>query len=116
MKPRLIWPMIIIVSSFGIGVSVWLNIESPLRAALAFWFLLVCPGMALVRLLQLRDLLIELTLAIALSIALSTLVSEAMLMTQRWSSKGALAVLVGVSLSGAALQIYRLGRDANETS
>jgi uncharacterized membrane protein len=110
MNRDLAWPAIIIVSSFGIGVSIWRDIESPIRPALTFWFLLVCPGMALVRLLQLKDFLIELTLAIALSIALGTLVSEAMLVTQHWSSQGALAVLIGVSLSGAVLQIYRSRR------
>ena len=104
------WPIIIIVSSLGISLTVWLNIESPIRSGLAFWFLLVCPGMALVRLLRLKDRLIEWTLAIALSIALSTLVSETMLLTQQWSFKATLAVLIVVSLSGAALQIYHARR------
>lgn len=108
MNRAMVWPSVVIVSSIGIGLVVWLDLKSPMRSALAFWFLLLCPGMALVGLLQLKDLLMELTLAIALSIALSTLVSEAMLVTQRWSSAGALATLIGVSLGGAGLQIYRL--------
>jgi len=79
--------------------------SSSFRVAIVFWFMLVCPGMAFVRLLHLRGPIVELTLAIALSIALDTIVAESMVLAKRWSPQWglvALAVLCGV---GAVIQI-----------
>jgi heme/copper-type cytochrome/quinol oxidase subunit 4 len=74
----------------------------------AFWFLLICPGMAFVRLLGIRERLTELIVAIALSMALDTAVSETMVLTKRWSPEWGLVVLIGMSAAGAALQIIML--------
>ena len=84
------------------------NIGPPIQAIVAFWFLLICPGMAFVRLLQIRERLPELIVAIALSMALDTVVSETMVLTKRWSPEWGLAVLIGMSAAGAALQIIIL--------
>jgi nucleoside recognition membrane protein YjiH len=81
---------------------------APVRPALVLWFFLICPGMAVVRLLGLKDHLTELTLAVALSIALDLIVAETMVLSNLWSPGGALWTLVGVSIFGAALQLTRL--------
>jgi len=67
--------------------------------------------MAIIRLLQLEDVLAELTLAVALSIALGTLVAGTMLYVGLWSPGWALGILLGVSVIGAACQLRpaRLG-------
>jgi hypothetical protein len=84
------------------------DIGPPIQAMVAFWFLLVCPGMSFVRLLQIEERLTELTVAIALSIALDTVVSETMVLTKRWSPEWGLFVLICMSVAGAALQIIML--------
>jgi hypothetical protein len=84
------------------------NIGPPIQDMVAFWFLLICPGMAFVRLLGIGDRLTELVVAIALSIALDTAVSEAMVLTKRWLPEWGLFVLICMSAAGAALQIIRL--------
>jgi hypothetical protein len=68
---------------------------------------MICPGMAFVRLLHIEDFVTELTLAIAFSIALSTIVAETMVLARIWSSEGGFWVLVSISLLGAALQIIK---------
>jgi hypothetical protein len=75
---------------------------------IVLWFFLLCPGMAFVRLLGIKDHLTELTLAVALSIALDLIVAETMVLSNLWSPRGALWTLVGVSICGAALQLTRL--------
>ncbi len=99
------WPIIIIASAIGAGLAMVGNIESPIRPVIAFWLLLICPGMAFVRLLHIEERLTELTLAIALSIAIDTIVAEAMLYAGVWSSELGLVVLICLSIVGVALQI-----------
>jgi uncharacterized membrane protein len=99
------WPLIIVISAVGLGVAVIADVGSPVRPALTFWFLFVCPGMAYVRLLQLNELWLELTLAVPLSIALNVAVSLLMLYTNTWAPGGALVMLIALSIVGVVLQL-----------
>jgi uncharacterized membrane protein len=99
------WPLIIVISAVGLGFAVIADVGSPVRPALSFWFLFVCPGMAYVRLLQLNELWLELTLAVSLSIALNVAVSLLMLYTNMWTPRGALVILIALSIVGAVLQL-----------
>jgi mannose/fructose/N-acetylgalactosamine-specific phosphotransferase system component IID len=101
------WPAIIIVSSIGVALAMVGDIEAPVRPLIAFWFLLICPGMAFIRLLHLQEWLTELTLAIALSLTMDTLVAEAMVLNHHWSPQWALFGLICLSLVGAALQVIK---------
>lgn len=105
LRRRLWWPAIIIASAIGAGLFALGDIESPFRPLIAFWFLLICPGMAFVRLLHIRERLTELTLAIALSMAFNVIVSEALVLARMWSFKWGLVVLICISILGAVLQI-----------
>jgi hypothetical protein len=99
------WPAIIIVSSIAGGLAMAGDIGAPIRPLIAFWFLLICPGMAFIRLLHLQEWLTELTLAIALSLTVDTLVAEAMVLNHLWSPQGGLFGLICLSLAGAVLQL-----------
>jgi len=105
MKRNLIWPILIIVSAIFSGLLAWSDSESAIRPYLLAWFVLVCPGMAVVGLLRLRDLVTEIVLSIALSLALGTLVAELLVLTRQWSAPTVLAILIGISLVGAILQL-----------
>lgn len=107
--PALIWPAIIAASAIGTVLANLVEPVQPLRTVLAFWFLLVCPGMALVRLLRLSDPFAELAVAVALSLALDTAVGETLLFAGAWSAFSALAALATLSVGGAALQVAVLG-------
>jgi hypothetical protein len=100
-----LWPLVIILSSIGVSVVVLGDVHSPVRPLLTFWFLCLCPGMALVRLLDLEEGYIQLTLAIALSLVLDTAVATALLNAHRWSPAHTLALLAGLSLVGVALDV-----------
>jgi len=107
-----IWPAVIVLSAVLAALMMLIPEPSPLRAAAAFWFLLVCPGMAFVRLLRLHDALVEVSLAIALSIAIDIIVSETLVVSNSWSPGWALAIIALVSLVGVALQLRQAGLPA----
>ena len=83
MKKQILgWPLIIVGAGIAVVLMVAANLVSPLRPALVFGFLFVCPGMAFVRLLHLRNRFTEFMLAVALSLAIDTLVSEMLVLTR----------------------------------
>ena len=100
-----LWPIVITVSALSAGLFVFADIQSPLRAPVIWWFLLVCPGMAFVRALRFTDRIAVWSLAIALSLALDAIVAGLMLYAGMWSPPIGLAVLIGLSLIGVVLQL-----------
>ena len=102
MRHLIWWPIIISVSALVLVIVTITG--APFRPAVAFWFLLICPGMAFVRLLHIEDWVTEFTLAIALSIAINTLVSETMVLAHRWSPEIGLFALICISMLGATCQ------------
>jgi len=104
------WPAVIMASAVAVAAASIMQVGPPVRPMAAFWFLLVCPGMAFAPLLPIRDRLIQFGFAVALSIGLDGVVSEAMLYTGAWSYQGQLAVLIGICLVGTTLQIRRVVR------
>lgn len=104
------WPVIITVSILLTGVAG--NSDAGiLRAIITTWFLLICPGMAFVKLLRIEEQAIELVIALAVSIAMSTLVSEAMALANIWMPRIALVVLMGISGVGVMLQVITAPRN-----
>lgn len=105
MRNALWWPLIITVSALAAGALTFLDAMPAVRVVVGFWFLLVCPGMAYVRLLRIKAVFFELVLAIALSIAINTIVAQALLLTGNWSTKVALGIVIATSVTGAAIQM-----------
>lgn len=66
-------------------------------------FVLVCPGLAIVRLLELREPLLEAVLGITLSVSLAGLVAEMQLYLGAWSPAGTVAILVALTIGAALL-------------
>ena len=105
MRFQLIWPGVIVGSAVTSGLFFFLGLASPLRLILTLWFLLVCPGMAFVRLLRFDESYYEWTLAIALSISLDALVACILLYTGFWSIELGLSIVIMISLLGVLLQL-----------
>ena len=76
----------------------------PVRAAFTLSFLAVAPGLAVMGLLRLDDLLLELSLAVAVSLALETIVAMAMLVLEDWVPSTGLALLAALAAIGAIVQ------------
>lgn len=107
------WPGFILglaLASAGITLADW---QSPIRGVVVFAFLVLCPGMGLVRLLGLRDALAELALGVALSIALTTIVASLFMYAGFWSPLAVLLALLAISIGGALTQLRLLSRPAS---
>jgi len=100
------WPSIVAVASAAaVAITVYGDLDNPLRPAVVLWFLLAGPGTPLVRLLHLADPLTEVAIAVALSLALAMLVSVALLFAGAPSSALALAVLIAITVMGSAAHL-----------
>jgi hypothetical protein len=113
MSRNLFWPAVSVVLAAGSAVFVFTDIDFPLRPVFVLAFLLVCPGMALVRHLRIGGVA-ELTLGLALSFALDAIVPGTLLYAGAWSPGLGLLVLIGITLAAtfadiARLQLERLG-------
>lgn len=97
--------MVLITSTIVVDVLVFGNISSSLRPVIVVWFITVCPGLALVRLLRLSDGWSELALSTALSLSLSLGVALGLLYAGRWSDKTGVMILSVICLAGSALQL-----------
>lgn len=107
MMNKLRWPIAIIVVSLLVGILSWSHSTNVISPYLIFLFMLVIPGLAFTRLFRFNDLLTEIILAVALSIVISTILSEFMVLSHLWSPSAGFAVLVAISIYGAFLQIYK---------
>jgi competence ComEA-like helix-hairpin-helix protein len=101
------WPAVVAASAVLAVVVVLLGAWQPARAGVVAWFALAIPGGALVPLLRLRDVVAEVTLAIALSLALDVVVACTMLYSGVWSPPAGIVVLATVALAAAGLQARR---------
>jgi hypothetical protein len=96
-----IWPLILIGAAIATALLVYVTPGLPLRPYVVQAFLILCPGMALIRLLRLRDVAVEWTLAIALSIVLDGTVPTIQLYAHLWSPDVSLAILLGITVLAA---------------
>lgn len=100
-----LWPLVITVSALGVGMVSFWEVETPVRPAISLWFLVVCPGMALVRLLHLREGLTEWAIAIPLSLAIEAGVNEIMLYAGFWAPQWGLLVVMTITLLAVIPQL-----------
>jgi hypothetical protein len=96
--------MIITLSLLAAVAVIVIDAPQPLRAVVVLWFLTLCPGMAFVRLLHVKDAWAEWTLAIALSLAIDALVAIFILYVGLWSPIWILVVIAILTLAGVLFQ------------
>jgi hypothetical protein len=98
------WTLTIIVSAVAAVLVVLVPSDGQLRIVFILWFLLICPGMMLVRFLHLGEPLLEWVVALALSIAADSFVAGLLLYSGRWSTSSAFVILLATTTGGVLLQ------------
>ena len=88
------WSLSLLLSSAIVGLVTFVYPQVALRPIIVMWFVLVCPGMSIIRLLHLRDVAEEWGLAIALSCALAAIIASILMYAGRWSSGTTLMILI----------------------
>jgi hypothetical protein len=99
------WPIMILISVGVVIFFTFVNPGTPVQGIAVLWFVALCPGMSLVPLLKLDHFLIEVTLAIALSLSIDAIVVGIFLYSGYWSPPAMLWVLIALSLLGSILQL-----------
>ena len=115
MSRPLHWPLAITASGIALLGLVVADVDSPARVALALWFMLFCTGMSFAPLLSTGSAAAELTLGIALSLALDTVAATALLVAGGLSLTTGLIALEAICLTGCALQVWRSCRVRSAT-
>jgi hypothetical protein len=104
------WPLLVIALALAADLAVVADLGLPWRGIVVFAFLLLGPGMPFVQLLGIGGLGGELTLAIALSLAIDTIVAGVMVVARAWSAGIAFSILIAVAVAGALLDLYVMSR------
>jgi hypothetical protein len=93
-----VWPSLIVASAALACMLYATGQSSTLRAAVTLWFLLVCPGMAVVRYLDLPSWWVEILFAVAVSLVLAEAVTMALMYGGSWSAGRGLVVLSAMAV------------------
>ena len=84
------------------GALFALDLGGPVRYAAVVLFLLTCPGLAWARLLKLGDAGDLATVGIAMSVAMTVVVAQAMALAEWWSPGVGYLVLAAITAGGIA--------------
>lgn len=80
----------------------------PVRAAFTLAFLGIGPGLAIVGILRLDDLVAEFSLALAVSLSLDTLLATGMTLFGAWAPATGVLVMAAITVGGALIQVNQL--------
>lgn len=119
--------LVLALSGWAAFCAVELHAPLAVRVVVVFAFLCTCPGLALLRFVTPTDSLSHVTFAIALSVALDAIVSEAFAIGHAFQARDLLVVLAGATTFCALVTagrdlgfrlrvvdgLIRIGRDSN---
>jgi uncharacterized membrane protein len=91
-------------------LAVTLLVGQPIRTIVVFAFVLTGPGIAIIRLLPLRDPLEKAVLALALGMSLAALVAEAVAIAHVLRPTLALAILAALCTAAALTEMTRAAK------
>jgi hypothetical protein len=100
-------PLLLSAWSLTVAGLVFLDAPAAVRAPLTIGFVLVGPGLSIVRLVGVGQTLIEVMLATALSLALALLLAGTLLFAGVWSPRVTFALLLAITISGNLAETMR---------
>lgn len=103
--PAAVRATVTILSGLAAVAGVLGEVGAPVQPVLVLWFVLLCPGMAIVGLVRPSSLLFALTLSIAVSCALAVAVAQALLFAGAWSPVSGLIILAALTTIGAGADL-----------
>jgi len=96
------WPPVIIYLTLATHFTI---ASGTPNALIVYIFLLLCPGMAIIRLLDIKDPFVEWPFAIGLSIAINTVVSLLVILLSIGTLQTGFYFLAAISIIGSGIQI-----------
>jgi len=105
---RWLYPALIMLAVIVVSLTTFSYPAIAIRPFLIMIFLLVCPGLTVVRFFQLHEVIIEWLLALAFSIAIDAFVAGILAYAGRWSPINIFIVLLSFCLLGAIIQFVSM--------
>jgi hypothetical protein len=102
---RIAWPIVIIFSSLVALFAMFVLPDGLAKPWLIMWFLCICPGMAFVHFLNVKEIIVKLTLAVALSFSYDGLIAGVYLYAHSWSPP---AIMLTLTMSSIILVVIEL--------
>lgn len=103
------WPLVVALSATILVALLIAEVHGPVRVAVALWFVLTAPGMAIVPLLGDVTRTGAVPLVVAVSLVVSTAVTTAQLVVGELSWVASVVALVAICAVGCGLQLARAG-------
>ncbi len=105
MRRSWFWPLIILLSGIATELVIHLLPGQEITMLVTMWFLFVCPGMAFLRFFRLGTLVVEITIAVALSLSIDAVVTGIFLYAHAWNPTYTLLSLIICSSLAAIGQL-----------
>jgi hypothetical protein len=102
------WPFVVAALSVAITVVRIADIGPPIAPLIALVFVLFCPGLPYVRMLDVREPLTEAVMSVALSISIEALVSVPLLVASAWTADRMLAMAIAIAMFGAIAEVRHI--------
>ena len=110
------WPLTLMLSIIAVGLVTFVFTDVVVRPVIVMWFLFVCPGMAVMRFLHLKEVITEWALALALSFSIDAIIASILLYAGMWSPNAILILLmafccccvIGQALAGIMRMLDKL--------
>ena len=102
---KVLWPIIIVCSALAALMAMCVFPSLPERPLFIMWFLFICPGMALVRFFHVKELVVKLSLAVALSFSIDGIVVGIYLYAGHWSPLAMMLTLVVSSIVAVVIEL-----------
>ena len=109
-----LWPVVIVLLGLFAFLTAAMGVLPEWRTPIVMGFMFICPGMSFVRLINVKDPLISITLAVALSLAIDTVVAMVQLYTHSWSPTFGLVILIAISFIGLLFLPNRMAPQQKE--
>ncbi len=109
---RFSWPVVCSALALLSVVLVLTDASAVVRAPIVLTFLLVCPGLAIVRFLRIPDFAAKASVAVALSIALVGIVSLVQAYAGVWNPTVGVLAIAALTLAVVAIEVLSGRREA----
>lgn len=103
LTPSTIWTIVVLLSAAAAALVFYTGFGAALRPVVLFWFLLVIPGMAFIRLMYIVEAINRWALAVGLSLAIDSIVAIVLLYSGSWRVEYGLAAILAISVIGALI-------------
>jgi hypothetical protein len=110
------WPIVILLSGIATELVTRLLPGQEVTMLVTMWFLFVCPGMAFLRFFRLGTFIVEITIAVALSLSIDAAVTGIFLYAHAWNPTYTLLSLIIASALGAIGQLVFMRDSAVQVS